>query len=186
LTPFLATSCAILDRLEKYHESTRLSDPDADAIRQRLLLEEDEDIDSDYKGNFVPLFKAGKVHQLPGHDLLGLPFQGNGLGLKVSIDMCMFDVGRGHKRTFPAFSFVASSKQLRKYCRYTEGFAIIVESGWGGNLYAYHQLGEGLVAKQVVVRLGVESMGIGFVEGMGVVILGEMDGGVDAVVMGGL
>jgi hypothetical protein len=98
----------------------------------------------------------------------------------------MFDVGCGHKRTFPAFSFVASSKQLRKYCRYTEGFAIIVESGWGGNLYAYHQLGEGLVAKQVVVWLGVESMGIGFVEGMGVVILGEMDGGVDAVVMGGL
>jgi hypothetical protein len=36
---------------------------------------------------------------------------------------------------------------------------------------------DGLVAKQVVVRLRVESIGIGLIKGNGVVILGEMDGG---------
>jgi hypothetical protein len=49
-----------------------------------------------------------------------------------------------------------------------EGFAVILESGWGRNLYAYYEPGEGLIAKHVVVRLGVESIEIGFVEGMGV------------------
>jgi hypothetical protein len=94
---------------------------------------------------------------------------------RLIIDMCVFDAGRGHERTFPAFSFVASSKWLRKYCRDTEGFAAIVETGLGGNLYAYYEPGEGLVAKHIVVRLGVESIGIRFVDGMEVIILGEME-----------
>lgn len=176
---------AILDRLEKYHQETRPTD-DGDDVRRRFLLEEDEDIDSGYQGDLIQLFKDSNVSQLPGHDLLALPFQGNTLGVKVSIDMCVFDVVEGHERTFAAFNFVASSKRLRKYCRYREGVAVIVESGWGGNLYAYYEPGEGLVAKQVVVRLGVDSIGIGFVEGMGFVILGETDGGAEAVVVGGL
>jgi hypothetical protein len=44
---------------------------------------------------------------------------------------------------------------------------------------------DGLIAKQVVVRLRVESIGIGLIKGNGVVILGEMDGGVQAVVVRG-
>jgi hypothetical protein len=176
----------ILDRLEKYHESSRPSNADADAIQRRFLMEEDEDIDSDYKGDLVQFFRGGTMHQLPSHDILALPFGDNTLGLKVSIDMCVFDVVQGHERTFPAFGFVASSKRLRKYCRYTRGVAVIVESGWGGNLYAYYEPVDGLFGKQVVVRLGLESMGIGFVEGTGVVILGDRDGGVDAVVVGDL
>jgi hypothetical protein len=52
-------------------------------------------------------------------------------------------------------------------------------------MYVYYIPEDGLVAKQVVVRLGVESLGIGLVE-EGVVLIGEGDGGFEAVVVGGL
>jgi len=109
------------------------------------------------------------------------------VGVKVSIDMCVFDVGYGqHVMTIPAFSFVASSKRLRKYCAYTERFALIVESGRGGNMYVYYLPEDGLEAKQVIVRLGVESLGIADMGGDRVVVIGEGVGGYEAVVVGGL
>ena len=176
----------ILERLEKYHQTTGPVDADSEAVRRRFLLEEDEDIDTVYQGDIIQLFKGSDVFQLPGHNLLALPFSGNSLGIKASIDMCVFEVGGAHTRTFAAFSFVASSKRLRKYCRYTEEFAVIVESGRSGNLYAYYSPEDGLVAKQVVVRLGVDSVGIGMIEGQGIIVLGEKEDGSEAVVVGGL
>ena len=176
----------ILERLEKYHQMTSPMDADSEAVRRRFLLEEDEDIDTVYQGDIIQLFKGPDVFQLPGQDLLALPFAGNSLGVKVSIDMCVFAVGGLHVRTFTAFSFVASSKRLRKFCRYTDEFAVIVESGRGANLYAYYLPEDGLTAKQVVVRLGVDSIGIGMIEGYGIIVLGEMEDGSEAVVVGGL
>jgi len=176
----------ILERLEKYHETTGPMDTDSEAVRRRFLLEEDEDIDTVYQGDIIQLFTGSDVFQLPGHNLLALPFSGNSLGVKISIDMCVFDIGGRHARTFTAFSFVASSKRLRKFCRYTEEFAVIVESGQGANLYAYYLPEDGLIAKQVVVRLGIDSIGIGMIEGYGIIILGEMEDGSEAVVVGGL
>ena len=61
-----------------------------------------------------------------------------------------------------------------------------MESGQGANLYAYYLPGDGLIAKQVVVRLGIDSIGIGMIEGYGIIILGEMEDGSEAVVVGGL
>ena len=178
----------ILDRLEKYTQSSS-PENDSDAVRRRFLLEEDEDIDSLDAGDMIQLFARGThVSESRGHDLLATSFdrQSTTLGIKVSIDMCVFDVTGGHVMSFPAFSFVASSKRLRKYCRYTEEYAIIVESGQGGNMYAYYLPQDGLVAKQVVVKLGVESLGVGMIVGEGMVVLGEGQEGFEAVVVGGL
>jgi hypothetical protein len=174
----------ILARLEKYHPTSGRSDDEA--VRRRFLLEEDEDIDSVYQGDVVQLFKGSKAFQLIGHDLLALPFAGPSLGLKLSIDMCVFEEGEGHVRTFPAFSFVASSKRLRKYCRYGEEYVVIVESGRGGNLYAYYLPEDGVLAKQVVLRLGVESIGVGMIQGDKLIILGEVDDVFEVVIVGGL
>lgn len=178
----------ILDRLEKYTQSSS-PENDSDAVRRRFLLEEDEDIDSLDAGDMIQLFTRGThLSESHGHDLLATSFdrQSTTLGIKVSIDMCVFDVTGGHVMSFPAFSFVASSKRLRKYCRYTEEYAIIVESGQGGNMYAYYLPQDGLVAKQVVVKLGVESLGVGMIVGEGMVVLGEGQEGFEAVVVGGL
>jgi hypothetical protein len=170
----------ILERLEKYTSNN--VDPSADVVRRRFMLEEDEDIDVDI-GGFIQLFHNANL-EVKSVEVLATPFQGETLGVKVSLDMCVFEIG-GHVVTFPAFSFVASSKRLRKYVKFTERFALIVESGRGGNMYVYYIPEDGLVAKQVVVRLGVESLGIGLVE-EGVVLIGEGDGGFEAVVVGGL
>ena len=178
----------ILDRLEKYTQSSS-PDSDAEAVRRRFLLEEDEDIDSVDEGDLIQLFTQDMhLSECSGHDLLATPFnrQSTTLGVKVSIDMCVFDIIGGHVTSFPAFSFVASSKRLRKYCRYTEEYAVIVESGMGGNMYVYYLPQDGLVAKQVIVKLGVESLGVGVIVGEGVVVLGEGQGGFEAVVIGGL
>lgn len=169
----------ILERLEKY---TASQPSDSDAVRRRFLLEEDEDIDTVDAGDIVQLFRGQSlVQESHSHDLLAIPFGSSTVGLKVSIDMCVFDVTAGHVMTVPAFSFVASSKRLRKYCGYTDRFAMIVESGRGGNMYVYYLPQDGLEAKQVVVRLGVESLGVGLIE-EGVVVLGELE----AVVVTGL
>lgn len=175
----------ILDRLEKYTQSTNVTD-DGDAVRRRFLLEEDEDIDSVDAGDVIQLFTGIKVAETHGHDLLAMPFDGKTLGVKVSIDMCVFDAVMGHSMTFPAFSFVASSKRSKKYCRYTEKFAVIVESGRRGNMYVYYLPQDGLVSKQLVVRLGVESLGIGVIKGNDVVVIGEGDRGFEAVMVRGL
>jgi hypothetical protein len=177
----------ILDRLEKYTQSPLSMDSTADAVRRRFLLEEDEDIDSVHAGDLIQYFHEGsRVVEAVGQDLLAVPFMEWTLGIKVSIDMCVFDVMDGHLMSFPAFSFVASSKRLRKYCRYTEDYAVIVESGRGGNMYVYYLPQDGLVAKQLVIRLGVESLGIGIVDREGIVLIGESDRGFEAVVVGGL
>lgn len=167
----------ILERLEKYTSQPS----DSDAVRRRFLLEEDEDIDTVDAGDIVQFFRGQSLVESHGHDLLAVPFGSSTVGLKVSIDMCVFDVTAGHIMTVPAFSFVASSKRLRKYCGYTDRFAMIVESGRGGNMYVYYLPQDGLEAKQVVVRLGVESLGVGLIE-EGVVVLGDLE----AVVVTGL
>jgi len=175
----------ILDRLEKYTQSSQPSD--SDAVRRRFLLEEDEDIDTVSPGEVVQLFRGSTgLVESHGHDLLAVPFGSSTVGLKVSIDMCVFDIGQGHVMTVPAFSFVASSKRLRKYCAYTDRFAVIVESGRGGNMYVYYLPQDGLEAKQMIVRMGVESLGVGWIEGEGIVLLGEGIAGFEAVVVGGL
>jgi hypothetical protein len=178
----------ILDRLEKYTQSSSPYD-DGEAVRRRFLLEEDEDIDSVEAGDLIQLFSRGThLSESRGHDLLAIPFnrQSMTLGIKVSIDMCVFDVTEGHVISFPAFGFVASSKRLRKYCRYMEEYAVIVESGRGGNMYVYYLPQDGLVAKQVVVKLDVESLGVGVIRGEGIVVLGEGKEGFEGVVVGGL
>jgi hypothetical protein len=177
---------SILDKLEKY-TSPEPSDRDGEAVRRRFLLEEDEDIDSVDAGDIIQLFRDPYLMKSLGHDLLAVPFVNDGnLGVKVSIDMCVFDAVKGHVMTVPAFSFVASSKRLRKYCRYTEQYAVIVESGRGGNMYVYYLPQDGLVAKQAVVRMGVESFGVGEIVGEGIVVLGEGREGFEAVIIGGL
>ena len=175
----------ILERLEKYTQSSQPSD--SDAIRRQFLLEEDEDIDTVNAGDVIQLFRGTiSLAESHGHDLLAVPFGSQTVGVKVSIDMCVFDVGVGHVMTVPAFSFVASSKRLRKYCAYTERFAMIVESGRGGNMYVYYLPQDGLEAKQIIVRLGVDSLGIGVIDGDKVVLIGEGVEGFEAVVVGGL
>ena len=176
----------ILERLEKYSQAGSRDDT-GDAVRRRFMLEEDEDIDSVDAGDIIQYFKGGThLIESHGHDLLAVPFMSKTLGVKVSIDMCVFDVVAGHIMTVPAFSFVASSKRLRKYCRYTDEFAIIVESGKGGNMYVYYLPQDGAIAKQIVVRLGMDSLGVGFVSGEGVVVIGEGRDGFEGVVVGGL
>jgi hypothetical protein len=150
------------------------------------MLEEDEDIDTVDAGDVIQMFRGSTVAESHSHDLLAVPFGSQTVGVKLSIDMCVFDVGLGHVMTVPAFSFVASSKRLRKYCAYTERFALIVESGRGGNMYVYYLPQDGLEAKQVIVRLGLESLGIGVIEGDRVVVIGEAVEGFEAVVVGGL
>lgn len=177
---------AILERLEKYSQAGS-GDDTGDAVRRRFMLEEDEDIDSVDAGDIVQYFRGGThLIESHGHDLLAVPFLSKTLGVKVSIDMCVFDVVAGHVMTVPAFSFVASSKRLRKYSRYTDEFAVIVESGKGGNMYVYYLPPDGAIAKQIVVRLGMDSLGVGFVPGEGVVIIGEGHDGFEGVVVGGL
>jgi hypothetical protein len=177
----------ILENLEKYTQSgSGVRDPSGEVIRRRFLLEEDEDIDSVEAGDIIQYFKASHVAESHGHDLLALPFTSRTLGIKVSIDMCVFDVLNGHSVTFPAFSFVASSKRLRKYSRYTDEFALIVESGRGGNMYVYYLPHDGVVSRQIVVKLGVDSMGVGLISGEGVVIIGEGAHGFEALLVEGL
>jgi CS domain len=175
----------ILERLEKYTQSHSNIDT-GDAVRRRFLLEEDEDIDSVDAGDLIQLFRGSQVSEAYGHDLIALPFHDKTLGVKVSVDMCIFNVFEGHVRTFPAFNFVASSKRLKKYCRYTDQYALIVESGRGGNMYVYYMPDDsGQVAKQLVVRLGVESLGVGLL-GEDVVIVGESERGPEALIVRGL
>lgn len=161
---------AILERLEKY---TSAATENVDAVKRKFLLEEDEDIDLVENGDVIQFVKDGKVLEVHGHDLLALPFDLKSIGVKMSIDMCVFDFMGRHISTVPAFQFVASSKRLRKYCRYTNRFALIVEGGRGGNMYVYYQPDDGVIAKQVIVRLRMDSLGIGFIEGEGVIIIGE-------------
>jgi len=177
---------AILDRLEKY---TTASTENADAVRRRFLMEEDEDIDSVDNGDVIQLVADGTVIEVHGHDLLAIPFDSKTIGVKVSIDMCVFDFEGKHTLTVPAFQFVASSKRLKKYCRYTETFAVIVESGRAGNMYVYYQPEDGVTAKQIIVRLGMDSLGIGYIEGEGVIIIGEIGENAqvaEGLVIGGL
>jgi hypothetical protein len=91
-----------------------------------------------------------------------------------------------HVRTFPAFGFVASSKRLKKYSRYTDQYSLIVESGYGGNMYVYYLTPDGMTAKQVIVRLGVDSLGIGYIQGVGVVIIGQMNSTTEVIFVRGL
>jgi hypothetical protein len=177
----------ILDNLEKYTQSgSGVRDAGGDAVRRRFLLEEDEDIDSVDAGDIIQYFKGSHLAESHGHDLLAIPFTSRMLGVKISVDMCVFDVLDGHTITFPAFSFVASSKRLRKYSRFTDEFALIVESGKGGNMYVYYLPPDGVIAKQMVVKLRVDSLGVGSVAGEGVVIVGEGADGFEALVVGGL
>lgn len=174
----------ILERLEKY---TAASTETGEAVRRRFMLEEDEDIDSLDNGEIIQLVMNGRLVEARGHDLLAEPFDLKTIGVKVSIDMCVFDMLEGHLFSIPAFGFVASSKRLRKYCRYTERFALIVESGTGGNMYVYYRPDDGIIAKQVIVRLGLDSLGVGFIEGEGVIIIGENGPMIsDGLVVGGL
>lgn len=175
----------MLERLEKYTQSSTRDDSQ-DTVHRRFLLEEDEDIDSVDQGDMVQFFQESKVLESYNHDLLATPFDGETIGVKVSIDMCVFDVIDGHTLSVPAFNFVASSKRLRKYCRYTDEFAMIVESGRGGNMYVYYLPENGVTAKQLVIRVGVDSLGIGLIKGEGVVIIGDGEKGPEAVVVGGL
>jgi hypothetical protein len=177
---------AILERLEKYTSATS---ENADTIKRKFLLEEDEDIDSLNNDDIIQFVREGRVMEIHGHDLLALPFNLESIGVKVSIDMCAFDFLGRHLMTFPAFQFVASSKRLRKYCRYTERFALIVESGRGGNMYVYYRPEDGVIAKQVIVRLRVDSLGIGYIEGEGIILIGESGQtgeGAEGLVIGGL
>ena len=175
----------LLERLEKYTQSSQSTD--SDAVRRRFLLEEDEDIDTLDAGDIIQLFRGTTgLSESHGHDLLAVPFGSSTVGVKVSIDMCVFDIGVGHIMTFPAFSFVASSKRLKKYCGYTDRFAVIVEGGRGGNMYVYYLPQDGLEAKQLIVSLGVESLGIGVIEGEGVVVIGEGSEEFEAVVVADL
>jgi len=177
---------SILERLEKYTQSASSSYDPGDAVRRRFVLEEDEDIDSVDAGDIIQYFRGTQLIESHGHDLLAVPFVSQTLGVKVSIDMCVFDMVAGHVMTVPAFSFVASSKRLRKYSRYTDDFAVIIESGKGGNMYVYYLPQDGEIAKQIVVRLGLDSLGVGFVPGEGVVIIGEGENGFEGIVVGGL
>jgi len=180
---------SILERLEKYTSSTSTTDT-SDPIRRRFLLEEDEDIDSISQGDGIQFFQlSGKLRETHNQDVLAIPFEGSTLGLKHSIDMCCFDMLSGvHEISVPAFAFVASSKRLRKFVRYTDRFACIVESGKGGNMYVYYVPDEerGETARQVVVRLGVDSLGIGLIRDVGIVVIGEGKDGYEAVIVGGL
>jgi hypothetical protein len=180
----------ILEKLEKF-TSSATGDSDADTVRRHFLLEEDEDIDSLTEGSFIQIFTGPRIREARATEVLGIPFTGTTLGTKVSLDMCVFETvtesveSAVHVVTIPVFSFVASSKRLRKYVRFTERFAVIVESGRGGNMYVYYVPEDAVVGKQVVVRLGVESLGIGIVS-EGVVVIGEGYGGFEAVVVNGL
>jgi len=171
----------VLERLGKY-----TSNESRDSIKRKFLFEEDEDVDYATEGDIVQLFHDDSASRVVGHDVLAVPFDSTSIGLKFSIDMCCFNVDGQHVMTAPAFGFVSSSKRLRKYLRYTDSFSLIVESGSGGNMYVYYLPQNGITAKQIVVRLGLDSLGIGFISSQGVVVIGHVDNVPQAVLVTGL
>ncbi|KAG5513231.1 hypothetical protein PMAC_001601 [Pneumocystis sp. 'macacae'] len=168
----------------------------------KIKPNDEYDLDNeDIEVYFLQQFKEGScIAEISGVNVIGNQFinQKNRvltLPVRSSVDTLIYDIKSSHENslmnlihsaTFPALSYISSSKISKKYLEYsyTNKFAIIVESGAyrkglysSQNIYVYWNVDNNqVISQQSVIKLGMEALGLCQVGDHEVMILGENEG----------
>ncbi|KAG5440141.1 hypothetical protein PCANB_001710 [Pneumocystis canis] len=160
------------------------------------------DIDNqDFDIYFLQQFKGDScIAELSGINIIGNKFtdwenKTPSLAVRSDVDILIYDIKSSyenslmdliHCSTFPALSYISSSKISKKYLKYsyTGKFSIIVESGVyrkglynSQNAYLYWNVDNNQVTSyQSVIKLGMEALGLCQVGDHEIMLLGENDG----------
>ncbi|KTW27204.1 uncharacterized protein T551_03198 [Pneumocystis jirovecii RU7] len=185
-----------------------------DLLKPKLIMSKIEsndeyDLDNeDIEIYFLQQFKEGLcIAEVSGVNVVGNQFvnqKNKALTLPVrsNVDTLIYDIRSSHvnslmdlthSATFPALSYISSSKISKKYLEYsyTNKFAIIVESGAyrkglysSQNIYLYWNVDNNqVISQQSVVKLGMEALGLCQVGDHEVMILGENEGNLAVLLM---
>lgn len=192
----------VLELEDLSHRTTVLknllsSKPESTASRIRSC--DDDIIDyEDTEMYFLQQFKKDTcIAEISGINIVGSQFidekrKTHSLAVRYDVDTLIYNIKSSdekplmdlvHSATFPALSYISSSKGSKKYLKYsyTDKFAIIVESGAhrkdlynSQNAYLYWNVtGNQVNSYQSVIKLEMEALGLCQVGDHDVIVLGE-------------
>jgi hypothetical protein len=96
--------------------------------------------------------------------------------VKYDVDALLYEVSdletTMHKLTYPAISYIASSKRSQKFTIFTPLACIIAESSISGNVYIYWRTDENY-GRQSIIRTGLDISGVSAIDNNTILIMGD-------------